>query len=835
MAQFKRIFHQDLTKRRIIHHCEDVVFTGDNLSDKIGVYLYDNGEPYAGGGTVSGTVINSRGQTVPITTGEISGNLITVTLEEAALAVPGIIGVYVKLTSGQQIATVLGAMFTAMPTETNQAIDPGTIILSVTQLITDIQTAVDSIPPEYTELLASVAPTFSASTAYTAGSYVWQGGSLYRFTADHAAGSWTGTDTVQVSLADDLVKQVNDLENALRERTDNLFPLEPLAAYGWTFHGNEVYGKISLLNGVKYLDDFAFAENTAYALSFYAKTAGETTDSNNGLRIRFYYTDGTYNGVSVRNNVLDYQYVAIISDATKTVDYIQIYYSNQGGNTWYLRDVMLVEGAIPEIYSKYETSIDTTARNNVDAITLGVKSASPSAINQYVWEDMQTSAVSPGWVLDGFGTSMRDANGNIYKYEVTPGDLLWINADNYASGTFQFQNNASVVSTGGSNSYLIGEPVRGGFNDLIVVPDGATHLLVSAAVDNPGTIVKKKQFEGFENAVLPGYWSKYIAEKAIEISRDTSIASGDAAASATPSADGIRFMFVTDTHLRGADGQLHNSGWSPLLMRYLKEHCNIGLAFFGGDSITGSYASQNDAIKDLVLFRDTFSPVWDWMYSIYGNHEYGNNSSSLEPLSPVILYNLLIGDKERQYNAVNRNYGSYSFDVTAQKIRFICMSCNYVNNYQQQYTFLCDLLLSTPSGWTIVILSHFSLQRSDDVVSIHGKLISNEKSIVPTVEAYMTRSSNFFGYDFSNADATVACILGGHTHWDGVVKTDSGVPVIATTCDKWYQTDDYLYTHTKGTTTENAFDVVTVSTAKKMIYLNRVGCGESREVSYAVT
>ena len=215
MAQFKRIFHQDLTKRRIIHHCEDVVFTGDNLSDKIGVYLYDNGEPYAGGGTVSGTVINSRGQTVPITTGEISGNLITVTLEEAALAVPGIIGVYVKLTSGQQIATVLGAMFTAMLTETNQAIDPGTIIQSVTQLITDVQTAVDSIPPEYTELLAAVAPTFSASTAYTAGSYVWQGGSLYRFTADHPAGTWTGTDAVQVSLADDLGRQVSDLRSAL--------------------------------------------------------------------------------------------------------------------------------------------------------------------------------------------------------------------------------------------------------------------------------------------------------------------------------------------------------------------------------------------------------------------------------------------------------------------------------------------------------------------------------------------------------------------------------------------------------------------------------------------
>jgi len=223
MAQFKKIFYQDLTKPRIIHHCEDVVFTGDNLSEKIGVYLYDNGEPYAGGGTVSGTVINSRGQTVPITTGEISGNLVTVTLEEAALAIPGIIGVYVKLTSGQQIATVLSAKFSAESTETDQTIDPGTIISSVSQLITDIQTAVDSIPPEYTELLAAVAPTFSASTAYTAGSYVWQGGNLYRFTADHAAGLWTGTDAVQVSLAGDLGQQVSDLKSAVDDIDNSLF------------------------------------------------------------------------------------------------------------------------------------------------------------------------------------------------------------------------------------------------------------------------------------------------------------------------------------------------------------------------------------------------------------------------------------------------------------------------------------------------------------------------------------------------------------------------------------------------------------------------------------
>jgi len=809
-AQDKVTFKQDLTEPVKIRHYEGVVFTGDDCGNLIKVALFDGGVPYSGGGTVSATAVLADGTTFPLTQGSITGNMVSVPLEAGALAVSGLMGLYVKISGDSIICTVLNAIFTVQVTDTGMV--PAATVTTVAELVQEIKDAQDSFPADLTNLLAAVAPTFSTATAYSAGAYVWQGGKLYRFTAAHPAGTWTGTDAVAVALGDD----VADLKSTLRERTDNLFPLEPLAAYGWTFHGNEVYGEINLLNGVKYLDDFAFAENTAYALSFYAKTAGETTDSNNGLRIRFYYTDGTYNGVSVRNNVLDYQYVAIVSDATKTVDYIQIYYSNQGGNTWYLRDVMLVEGAIPNIYSKYETSIDTTARNNVEAITLGVKSASPSAINQYVWDDMQTSAVSSGWVLDGLGTSMRDANGSIYKYEVTPGDLLWINADHYASGTFQFQNNASVGSTGGSNPYLIGEPVKGGFNDLIIVPDGATHLLVSAAVDNPGTIVKKKQFDGFENAVLPGYWANYIDDKSRIISRTA----------APPVGSGTRFIFITDVHLRNADGTKRNAGYSPLLMRYLHEHSNIGLAFFGGDTLTGSYASLDAAVDDLMLFRDTFEPVWPWMNSVFGNHEYGNNSSNLPAMDKAIIYNALIRDKEAQYTAVNPTYGSYIYDIPGEKIRFICLNLNEGNNLTQQNSFFCNAMKDTPDEWTIIYITHFSLEKSGDNIQIAAKL-TNTNSIIPAIEAYNARQV-YGSFDFTNAGAEVACVIGGHCHWDGMVKTAGGIPVIATTCDMYTGIDGMI----AGTTTEQAFDVFAIDTSAKTITTTRIGFGADRTFTY---
>lgn len=45
-------------------------------------------------------------------------------------------------------------------------------------------------------------PTFSESTAYSAGDVVNYQGKLYKFTADHAAGAWIGTDVEGTSIAD---------------------------------------------------------------------------------------------------------------------------------------------------------------------------------------------------------------------------------------------------------------------------------------------------------------------------------------------------------------------------------------------------------------------------------------------------------------------------------------------------------------------------------------------------------------------------------------------------------------------------------------------------------
>ena len=590
----------------------------------------------------------------------------------------------------------------------------------------------------------------------------------------------------------------------LLEYTENIFNLDDFLPYGWERTANEAFGALSALSGSKFLDGYSFEVETAYTLSLEAYNTGNvSTDANNGLRIRIYYTDETYAQLTVKNNTTSYRFGALITDPAKTVDYINIGYSNSGGNVWHIRNIMLTEGAQIAPYTAYRSCVDTVARNKAD-ITQDVK-------DNYVWDDL-TPTLANGWVLDGTGTSVRDANGQLAKYAVTAGQILWLNIGKYAGGVYQFQDSASVNATGSINPSIIGRPCVNAINGVVIVPEGATYLIASQSVNDPACCVRIAQLP----KVLPAYWEKYINTKAREISRQAS----------PPVGNGTRFAFVTDVHLRNADGTFRNAGYSPLLMRYLHEHCNIGLAFFVGDTLTGSYASLDNAVDDLMLFRDTFSPVWDWMYCVFGNHEYGNNESSLSAMDKSIIYNALNRDKEHDYTAINPVYGSYILDNTAEKIRFICLNLNEGNNLTQQNDFFCGALRDTPSGWTIIFITHFTLENDGGTVKISAKL-TNTNSIIPAIEAYNARQV-YGTYDFTTAGAEVACVIGGHTHWDGMVKTSGGVPVIAVACDM----HTGITGMAEGTTTEQCFDIFTIDTSAKTINTKRIGYGADRSFTY---
>ena len=167
-------------------------------------------EPFALSGVVTANFIRSDGVTVPLT-GSISDGAAVVVLSNLCYNVPGRFAFTVFITSEGVTTAIYGCTGTVRQTDSGSIVDPGEIIPSVSGLITAIENAIAAIPADYSQLLATQAPTFSTSTAYAAGSYVWYDGTLYRFTAAHAAGSWTGSDATAVTIGGELA----DLRSAL--------------------------------------------------------------------------------------------------------------------------------------------------------------------------------------------------------------------------------------------------------------------------------------------------------------------------------------------------------------------------------------------------------------------------------------------------------------------------------------------------------------------------------------------------------------------------------------------------------------------------------------------
>lgn len=229
----KAKFTQDINAPIKAVYGGGLMFSKDNLSNVISVDIVDGGQPFEVTGTVAGTVIRSDGTTVPVNTGAISGNTVSLTLTEACFDVPGQIVANIIVANGDVKCCVLRAVYTVVPTETSAVVDPGDILPSIADLINDIDAAVASIPADYSGLLASITGTFSASTAYSAGAYVWYDGTLYRFTAAHAAGSWTGSDATAVTIGGELA----DLKRTITEPTQNI----------WTF-GNQSFVKKTVIN-----------------------------------------------------------------------------------------------------------------------------------------------------------------------------------------------------------------------------------------------------------------------------------------------------------------------------------------------------------------------------------------------------------------------------------------------------------------------------------------------------------------------------------------------------------------------------------------------------------
>ena len=212
MASFVHSFNQDLSAPVLGRYGNGLTFVSNNDAHIVRVEVFDNGSPASLSGTVGGTIIRADGNTVAVSGTLSGGNVCSVTLPQAAYYAPGPLAVFITLTSGTTVTTLLKAIFTNETPNTGSTVDPGTIIPSINTLLAAIESAEASIPADLTNLMASLAPTFSTSVAYTIGNYAWYDGKLYRFIAAHAAGTWNGNHVTRAQLGND----VCDLKSAIK-------------------------------------------------------------------------------------------------------------------------------------------------------------------------------------------------------------------------------------------------------------------------------------------------------------------------------------------------------------------------------------------------------------------------------------------------------------------------------------------------------------------------------------------------------------------------------------------------------------------------------------------
>ena len=151
MARIESWFDQDIKKPVKVHHISGNVFTQDNLGNLIGVRVFDHGEAVTLSGSVSANVIRPDGGTVAVE-GSLSENTASVTLPQAAYAYPGMIAVIVKLTSESVVTTLCAVTAIVYRSTTDVTIDPGTIVPSIQNLISQIEDAVSTIPEDYSAL-----------------------------------------------------------------------------------------------------------------------------------------------------------------------------------------------------------------------------------------------------------------------------------------------------------------------------------------------------------------------------------------------------------------------------------------------------------------------------------------------------------------------------------------------------------------------------------------------------------------------------------------------------------------------------------------------------------
>ena len=324
-------------------------------------------------------------------------------------------------------------------------------------------------------MLPSTADVFSASTAYSAGDYVWYNGKLYCFTADHAAGAWTGSDAAAAKLAND----VADLKSAI------------------TQYDSYVVGVTNLMDGVSYTSGYYIAANGTITASsgfrysdLIPVTPGEYTfvDTKTGssdmrVRIHAYANDESWVKQIAeypQPTAGEYHNLFSVEDGTA---YIRISVDSTIGSIWLFAGKSLTD-EIADTNTAIGTAVKTVSETDDDITT-----KQKSALSANVIKPDGSTLTASSQVHETVSVHPGDIVSVKNYYILSNGDPV-IKRDVLISAVCAMKSGTPVSAKGKSyNASLASYTVPDDIDSVTVsfsgTPYGATYNLFDIVVATP--------------------------------------------------------------------------------------------------------------------------------------------------------------------------------------------------------------------------------------------------------------------------------------------------------------------------------------------------------------
>lgn len=358
------------------------------------------------------------------------------------------------------------------------------------------------------------------------------------------------------------------------------------------------------------------------------------------------------------------------------------------------------------------------------------------------------------------------------------------------------------------------------------VPEGASYV----AFSNETTVMEglrvwsSTKANSYENTLeisklkqdIPLYYEKHLTDKITEV-RAKETFSG---------VSGDEFIFITDYHME------RNANNSPSLIDKIIHQTGAKKIVFGGDAYDAS-STPDLALNKIADFYSMFYENVDKILSCVGNHEY-NNPASNKPEQQIPngqVYESIVNRNDLIHHS--RYTCNYTILNRSNRTMYIFIGCEYSSSVTKESIKYILETLKNNDGYDIIVFSHTGLDNGGDNGNV-ANIIDGFKRITDGIDKFNQKSSYVFDgitYDYSGCTGEVICVFSGHNHVDGCIRTDGGLNVISTTCDA-YGAPEGGVVRTKGTITEQAFDVVNIDYENKKIYMTRVGAGEDRVFSY---